>query len=135
MELDAAVFHLLRRALQEHTAAWQAHLPELTKPQYAVLRAVDQQPGIEQTAVGQHAAIDKATLASLLLRLEQRGLLSRTVDSGDRRRRQLHLTELGRETLRHANSVAESVNGSMLARLDEDEREQLRRLLRKLTEG
>lgn len=72
MEPDNAVFHLLRRTLQEHSANWQARLLQLTKPQYAVLRAVDQHPGLEQVAVGQHAAIDKATLASLLLRLEQR---------------------------------------------------------------
>ncbi|NHD15505.1 MULTISPECIES: MarR family transcriptional regulator [unclassified Actinopolyspora] len=134
MELDAAVFHLLRRTLQEHNANWQAQIPELTKPQYAVLRAVDEHPGIEQAAVGQQAAIDKATLASLLPRLEQRGLLSRAVDSGDRRRRLLHLTEPGREVLLRADSVAESVNGAMLARLSGAEREQLRHLLRKLAD-
>nr|WP_246300901.1 MarR family transcriptional regulator [Actinopolyspora biskrensis] len=132
--MDAAVFHLLRRTLQEHNANWQAQLPELTKPQYAVLRAVDEHPGIEQATVGQQAAIDKATLASLLPRLEQRGLLSRTIDSGDRRRRLLHLTEQGRSVLLQADSVAESVNGAMLARLSEAEHDQLRRLLLKLAD-
>ncbi|MBA8824536.1 DNA-binding MarR family transcriptional regulator [Saccharopolyspora lacisalsi] len=133
MELDNAVFHLLRRALQEHTANWQAQLPRMTKPQYAVLRAVYEHPGLEQAALGQLAAIDKATLASLLLRLEQRGLLLRTVDAGDRRRRLLQLTDEGRATLEQAAPVADSVDSAMLERLHLHERDQLRQLLGKLT--
>ncbi|MBT0770235.1 hypothetical protein KIH74_14940 [Kineosporia sp. J2-2] len=41
---------VLRQALQDHDAAWQTAEAELTKPRYAVLRAVQQAPGIEHTA-------------------------------------------------------------------------------------
>lgn len=132
MELDNAVFHLLRRALQEHSANWQTNLPRMTKPQYAVLRAVHQHPGIEQATVGQLAAIDKATLASLLPRLEQRGLLHRTIDPEDRRRRLLRLTDEGKAALESAVPLADSVDSAMLERLDPHERNQLHQLLTKL---
>ncbi|EQD84743.1 DNA-binding MarR family transcriptional regulator [Saccharopolyspora erythraea NRRL 2338] len=135
MELDQPVFHLMRRALQEHGARWQARLPHLTKPQYAVLSAISRRPGIEQAALGQLAAIDKATLASLLLRLEQRGLVRRAVDETDRRRRLLELTDEGRAELRTTEPVAEEVDTAMLDRLTTREREQLRRLLGKLSPG
>ncbi|MHA6804995.1 MarR family winged helix-turn-helix transcriptional regulator [Salinifilum ghardaiensis] len=134
MELDQAVFHFLRRALQEHAADWQARL-SLTKPQYAVLTAIHANPGIEQTALGQRAAIDKATLASLLVRLESRGLVRRAVDDEDRRRRLLELTEQGERELRAAAPVADAIDAEMLRRLAPEERGELLRLLGKLTAG
>lgn len=132
MKLDSAVFHLMRRALQEHGASWQNRLPRLTKPQYAVLHAIREAPGIEQATLGQRAAIDKATLASLLLRLEQRELIERIVDSTDRRRRRLHLTTEGSSELHASTPVADAVDADMLSRLSPGEREQLHALLGKL---
>ncbi len=132
MELDQAVFHLMRRALQEHGARWQAQLPHLTKPQYAVLNAIRENPGIEQGALGQHAAIDKATLASLLLRMQERGLIERSVDAHDRRRRLLELTDAGKAELRVSTPVADAIDAEMLERLTSAERDQLHRMLGKL---
>ncbi|MCW2901834.1 MAG: hypothetical protein JWO67_4099 [Streptosporangiaceae bacterium] len=131
--MDEAVYHLMRRALQEHTAAWQERLPQLTKSQYAILCAIADRPGIDQASVGAAAAIDKATLATVMLRLEQRGLVSRTVDRADRRRRLLELTEAGRDQLRDAAQVAQVVNPALLSRLEPAERDHLRALLAKLT--
>ncbi|MDI4691131.1 transcriptional regulator, partial [Salmonella enterica subsp. enterica serovar Cerro] len=37
-----------RQLFQQHTARWQHELPELTKPQYAVMRVIAEHPGIEQ---------------------------------------------------------------------------------------
>ncbi|EAZ8440728.1 transcriptional regulator, partial [Salmonella enterica] len=48
MELRNTAFHLLRQLFQQHTARWQHELPELTKPQYAVMRVIAEHPGIEQ---------------------------------------------------------------------------------------
>jgi DNA-binding MarR family transcriptional regulator len=132
VQLEHAVFHLMRRALQEHGANWQARLPHLTKPQYAVLHAVHEDPGIEQAILGQRAAIDKATLASLLLRMEQRGLVVRKVDAADRRRRLLRLTDAGEAELRATVPVADALNSKMLARLTDNEHRQLLHLLGKL---
>ncbi|MGP4018985.1 MarR family winged helix-turn-helix transcriptional regulator [Saccharopolyspora sp. 5N708] len=132
MELDKAVFHLMRRAMQEHTANWQSRLPHLTKPQYAVLNAIREHPGIEQAQLGQRAAIDKATLASLLVRMEHRGLVHRTVDDSDRRRRLLRLTDAGKAELRRVTPIADGVDAELLERLTPAERTELHRLLGKL---
>jgi DNA-binding MarR family transcriptional regulator len=131
--VQEAVYHLMRRALQEHTAAWQEHMPRFTKSQYAILCAIADQPGIDQASAGAVAAIDKATLATVMLRLEQRGLVSRTVDQADRRRRLPELTEAGRDRLREAAHAANTVNQALLSRLEPQEGEQLRALLAKLT--
>lgn len=131
-ELYRETFHLMRRVLREHGAHWQHRLPRLTKPQYAVLRAVRDRPGIEQSAVCTAVGIDKATLAAVLVRLEQRGLLTRTVDATDRRRRLLELTETGIREVLETLPVAAEVDARLLGRIAPDECEQLRALLTRL---
>ena len=128
-----ATFHLMRRVLQDHTARWQARLPALTKPQYAALRVIEREPGVDQASVGSRAAIDKATLASLLLRLEQRGLITRVVDAEDRRRRRLALTDAGHAELRAVAPLKEAIDDAVLGALTRAERDQLWTLLDKLT--
>ncbi len=59
---------------QQHTARWQHELPDLTKPQYAVMRAIADKPGIEQVALIEAAVSTKATLAEMLARMEDRWL-------------------------------------------------------------
>ena len=51
MALRNKAFHQLRQLFQQHTARWQHELPDLTKPQYAVMRAIADKPGIEQVAL------------------------------------------------------------------------------------
>jgi DNA-binding MarR family transcriptional regulator len=124
----------MRRALQEHGAHWQTRLPQLTKPQYAAMRAVRERPGIEQSAVAAAAGIDKATLAAVLLRLEERGLITRTVDPADRRRRLVELTADGDQEVSRTFPVAAEVDARLLDHLTPAEREQLHALLAKLVQ-
>ncbi|MDI7507001.1 MarR family winged helix-turn-helix transcriptional regulator, partial [Cronobacter dublinensis] len=77
MAVKQQAFHLLRQLFQRHTAQWQLALPELTKPQYAVLRSIAESPGIEQVALMEAAVSTKATLAEMLSRMESRGLVRR----------------------------------------------------------
>lgn len=66
MALRNKAFHQLRQLFQQHTARWQHELPDLTKPQYAVMRAIADKPGIEQVALIEAAVSTKATLAEML---------------------------------------------------------------------
>ncbi len=50
---DKTLFHLMRVVLQEHTARWASLMPDLTKPQYAVLEALDTAPeGLDLMTLG-----------------------------------------------------------------------------------
>jgi DNA-binding MarR family transcriptional regulator len=133
-----SVFHLMRLALQEHQAAWSTRMADVgaadyTKPQYALLRAVDATPGLDQSCAAETTGTDKATTAALVDRLQRRGLLERTVDEHDRRRRLLHLTEAGTELVRLMLPITEQVSDELLARISADERETLLDILAKLT--
>lgn len=100
MELRSKAFHLLRQLFQQHTARWQHELPDLTKPQYAVMRAIAERPGIEQVNLMEAAVSTKATLAEMLSRMEKRGLVRRENDPLDKRRRFVYLTSEGEALLK-----------------------------------
>ncbi|HEY2095304.1 MAG: MarR family transcriptional regulator, temperature-dependent positive regulator of motility [Pseudonocardiales bacterium] len=132
-----SVFHLLRVVLQEHGTRWAERLTEpgvrdVTKPQYAILRAVAANPGLDQAAAGQFTGTDKATVTAMLDRLQRRGLLTRDVHPDDRRRRQLHLTPRGEELLAAMTPTVDHLNEELLSRLSDVERGQLTALLTKL---
>ncbi|ENB7486917.1 MarR family transcriptional regulator [Citrobacter koseri] len=132
MELRNTAFHLLRQLFQQHTARWQHELPELTKPQYAVMRAIAEHPGIEQIALMEAAVSTKATLAEMLSRMESRGLVTRESDPQDKRRRFVYLTGEGETLLTSAMPLGDRVDDEFLGRLSDDEREQFTQLVRKM---
>ena len=111
MPLRNKAFHLLRQLFQQHTSRWQHELPELTKPQYAVMRAIAEHPGIEQVALTEAAVCTKATLAELLSRMEKRELVRREHFPADKRRRFVYLTEQGEALLASAAPLGENQSG------------------------
>ena len=135
MELRNKAFHLLRQLFQQHTARWQHELPDLTKPQYAVMRSVAEHPGIEQVALIEAAVSTKATLAEMLSRMESRGLVRREQDSADKRRRFVYLTAEGEALLAQCQPVGDRVDDEFLGRLSEDERAVFTRLIHKMMHG
>ncbi|WP_120509520.1 MarR family winged helix-turn-helix transcriptional regulator [Rahnella bruchi] len=133
-QLRQEAFHIMRKVFQQHTARWQQCIPELTKPQYAVMRSVAENPGIEQVQLTGVAISSKATLAEMLSRLESRGLLVRQADPADKRRRFITLTAEGNAVLANTQPVSQQVDTEFLARLSPDDQQHLVRLLRQMLE-
>lgn len=134
MELRNKAFHLLRQLFQQHTARWQHALPDLTKPQYAVMRAIAERPGIEQVNLMEAAVSTKATLAEMLSRMEKRKLVRRENDPLDKRRRFVYLTAEGEALLASAMPLGNSVDDEFLGRLNAQERALFTQLVRKMME-
>lgn len=131
-ELSNVFFHLMRELMQEHTARWQKSLPDLTKQQYSVLCAVAEQPGIEQLELMTAALSSKATLADLLMRMENKRLIERRQGESDRRRRFIFLTATGTTALNEARPLAQQVDDVFLNRLDNQQQQQVGRLLKRM---
>ncbi|CAM3174761.1 Transcriptional regulator HosA [Klebsiella spallanzanii] len=132
MELRNEAFHLLRQLFQQHTARWQHELPDLTKPQYAVMRSIAEHPGIEQVALTEAAVSTKATLAEMLSRMENRGLVHREHDPADKRRRFVYLTAEGEALLASSMPLGNAVDEEFLGRLSDEERQLFSGLTRKM---
>lgn len=133
-QLRQEAFHLMRKVFQQHTARWQQCIPDLTKPQYAVLRSIAENPGIEQVQLTDVAISSKATLAEMLSRLESRGLLIRETDPADKRRRFITLTGEGKAVLTQSQPLGQQVDTEFLARLSPDDQQHLVRLLKAMME-
>jgi MarR family transcriptional regulator, temperature-dependent positive regulator of motility len=122
----------LRRAAQAWTTLWLHRVPDLTNPQFAVLLFLGQRGALDQSELGALASVDRSTLSVLVDRLEARGLVTKTMDPANRRRRIIELTAAGYRRLDEAAEVAEDVIGQVRECFDAEEFEQLVRLLRTL---
>ncbi|MDV8071342.1 MarR family winged helix-turn-helix transcriptional regulator [Rhodococcus sp. IEGM 1366] len=98
-ELLAAPGFLARRLYQAYLSAWSRLVdPALTGPQFAVLTAVARFGGTDQGSLAATVALDRSTMADVVRRLEERGLVMRKTDTEDGRRKLLYLTPLGTGT-------------------------------------
>ena len=132
---NEGTFHLLRRVMQRHNALWRERLPHLTPVQYSVLLSLQHLPGADQKTIGEASAVEPTTMANLVGRMEADGLVTRTPSPADRRRQTLRLSATGLEALREASPLVRSVRDDALARLEERDAAELRRILLTLADS
>lgn len=114
--------HLIRRAQQVHTVAWNDEVGRtLTAPQYAVLSALWTHPeGIDQSTGAELASVDKSSMADIVARLMKRGWVAGTRDPADARRRLLGLTDAVRDDLLELTPAIQRVQERLLRPLSSD---------------
>lgn len=125
--------HLIRRAQQIAVSRFHEALGrEVTPVQYALLRMLQDRPGIDQVTLAGEVALDTSTTADICARLETKGWIVR--DLLPRRQRRLLLTAAGEAVLARLVPGLVAMNQDLLSRLDEDERLAFMRLLRKFVQ-
>lgn len=131
--------HLIRRLNQISVAIFADRMTregyDLTPVQFATLSAIETAPGIDQATLAGTIAYDRATIGGVVDRLEQKGLIERTVSEKDRRARTLHLTSAGQTLLDDVRPHVWDLQNEILAGLDEKEQEQFLTLARKATDA
>lgn len=128
--------HLVRRVHQRHARLWAEEVgSELTPPQYAVLQVVADDPGLDLTALGPRAAMDRTTVGRVVDRLAAAGSLARRPHPDDRRRATITLTAAGRATLARATPGAAAANRRLLAVVSADQHAVLHDLLAAMANG
>ena len=95
----------------------------LTRAQWSVLAHLKRNEGSKQAAVADTLELEPITLVRLLDRLEAAGWVERRPDPGDRRARQLYLTEKARPVLDQLMALAAETRAVALAGFSEPERE------------
>ena len=93
----------------------------LTTPQYAVLSAVEVQPGMSNASLARAAFVTAQTMQGVLANLERAGLLERRPDPTHGRVLRSELTEHGRGVLTQAHSAVGVLEDAMTASLGEAE--------------
>jgi DNA-binding MarR family transcriptional regulator len=105
---------------------------DLRRHHFGVMTLIATQPGSTQQELGERSMIDPSSMVAVIDELEERGLAERNPHPSDRRKHAVHLTDKGVETLKRARTAAMKATNEHFGRLDAEELETLRLLLRKL---
>jgi MarR family transcriptional regulator, lower aerobic nicotinate degradation pathway regulator len=137
LALDTLPGHYIRRLQQIAVAVFlQETEPQgITPVQFAALQSVANQPGLDQRTLAATIGFDTSTIASVIDRLEARGLLLRNIAPEDKRVRLLTLTRDGDKLLAAVGPGVLRAQERMLAPLPKSERAQFMRMLRTLVDA
>lgn len=132
--LDDQVGHLLRSAHKRASAVCSEVLgsSELTPAQYFALARLSEVRRLSQNHLGRLTAMDPATIQGVIQRLQARGLVERTADMYDRRRKVLQLTPAGSSMIEQLQGLTVQANDAILGPLNAGEREIFMRLLKRI---
>ncbi len=98
---------------------------DLTVTQFAVLTALDDEPGLSNADLARRAFVTPQSMHAVLQELERRQLVVRRTHPQHQRVLQAALTETGRRTLRSAADAVNIVEERMLGQLSEPARSRL----------
>ncbi|WP_290979834.1 MarR family transcriptional regulator [Ferrovibrio sp.] len=102
-------------------------------PEWRVIANLGRQPEMSANEVVERSAMDKVTVSRAVAALEQKGLLLRSRDSGDKRKSQLRLSPRGEAVYAEIVPLALGFERDLLAQLTPEERAVLERVIDKLT--
>ena len=136
-QFQSAPGHLIRRAQQlavaifiEETAGF-----DVTPVQFAILNALMDEPGEDQTTLSSRVVFDPATFGSVISRLEAKDWVQRQADPQDKRRKLLWITAEGEKVALQMKRAVGKAQQRIVEPLEVAERAQLNELLRKLIAG
>ena len=130
-DLSQAPSHLLRRCVQyaNDLFSQEPGASDLTKQQFTVLAAVEQNEGMSQTELVNITGIDRSTLAEMIRRMIEKGLLDRERTETDQRANAVRIAPGGRKALRSARTASERVERALLSGLSSADRAKFIRML------
>ena len=103
--------------------------------QFVVMKQLQTLGQTSQAELADALAIDPSNLAAIAADLAARDLVERTRHEVDRRRYVLRLSRAGEQLLRRTEGEMAAAESDLLAPLDQEQREQLYTLLRRLADG
>ena len=134
--IPSSALHLLHRAGQiaDELFTLKIGASELTPRQFEVLRAVSLAEEPSQTVLVEMTGIDRSTLADIVRRLVDRGLVIRKRTRHDARMYALRLSDKGEAAIRAAQPAVEQTDETLLSPLAQREREAFLKGLERVVE-
>jgi DNA-binding MarR family transcriptional regulator len=112
--LNRSTLHLLYRATQCASNAFESEIEGLTPRQFTVLAALDGEEGASQAMLTKRTGIDRSTISEVIARLLSKGFVARRVSPNDRRAYTLRLTPKGRQKLLTVRPAVERIDEHIL---------------------
>lgn len=104
----------------------------INEQKWRVLRVLDEEGPMEQTALAARACLLLSSLTRILKTMEGEGMLTRASDPGDRRKSIVSVTDKGRGLIRTHLPQAEALFAALTARYGAERMEELLDLLEEL---
>lgn len=124
---------LLTNTVSQGVAAAYRDRYDISVTEWRILAVLGRFPGLTASEVMERTAMDKVSISRAVKSMMEKGLLTRTTDHEDRRRRQLRLTdEKGRKVLEEIIPRALAFEKNLLEALDRSEVESLSTIIEKL---
>jgi len=126
---------MIRRVHQIAVSLFIEETGELgvTNRQFGILFVLKHRPGIDQISVANLLGLDRSTTGMVLKKLEQDGMVVRSIGARDRRRHSLRLTRSGGRLLAQLIEPARRAQARVLSAFTPCEQALFLRLLDKLT--
>lgn len=102
-------------------------------PEWRVIANLGRYPGLTANEVAERSAMDKVTVSRAVAALEDKGLLDRVRDTGDKRKSRLSLSVKGQTVYGEIAPLALGFERDLLTALTPEETAQLNRIIDKLT--
>jgi DNA-binding MarR family transcriptional regulator len=133
----ATAVHLLHRAGQcaDDLFSMNSAAGSMTPRQFAVLKAIAGSKEPSQTTLVEITGVDRSTIADIVRRLVERGLVQRRRTRRDARMYALRLTVKGVAALRATEPAAQTTDDKLLAALGASEREVFVQALAKIVQS
>ena len=128
---------LIRRLNQIHIALFFECCKDfaITPVQYGLLTTLSEQPNLDQTSLCAEVGVDRTTMADVLRRLEERGLVKREPSATDGRVKIANITAEGRETMKEMYASMREAQVRFLSPLGPREQATFIAMMMKLVEG
>lgn len=102
---------------------------DLTSVQSDAIIATLRNPGITASQLKEHLRLSQSTVAGIIARLENKGLISRSTDQEDGRKAILNPTEHGLALETPLNEIALETQNALVEGMSEEEQAEFMRLL------
>src|ERR1700742_4161464 len=136
-DLSESPSYLIKRCAQYFGDLYAHEIgsSELTKQQFTLLAALEHNDGASQTALVDLTGIDRSTLAEMVRRMLEKGLLGRERTEEDQRANAVAISPNGRKALRSARTASERAERALLEALPVPERQKFVRALAQIAQA
>lgn len=105
---------------------------DITPVQYGVLQCIWQLNMHNPKEIAQFLDLENSTISGILERMENKDLIIREIDENDRRYIKIDLTEKSKALEAPVNKVVEEVNKDVMSIFSEEEKQTLKKYLRRI---
>jgi DNA-binding MarR family transcriptional regulator len=127
MYLIAEAYHALRAQFDTVLKPYG-----LTSVQFALLDLLSVVVGMSSAELSRHFFVTPQTMGEMIASLERRGLVSRTLDSANKRIRRVSLTREGARLLQRCNREIDPVEVAAFGKYSAGEHDRLRDMLQEI---